>query len=161
MLLKFDVSKAVDPTQPFALFLMSLLNLVYMPSTTDITFRLDTSDSSQKLAFALHRFVPAVHSVDFRNNLETVEGDIVVLVTLDLLFCNRQRSHGQRVNHQFRRCRLQSVLVRRQRGLMRWRTGLAVVLNPKQGDVLPKASQKHQLQGHTLKCIWVRIFLFI
>lgn len=71
MLLKFDVSKAVDPTQPFASFLMSLLNPVDMPSTTDITFRLDTSDSSQKSAFALHRFVLAVRSVDFRNNLET------------------------------------------------------------------------------------------
>jgi ankyrin repeat and BTB/POZ domain-containing protein 1 len=71
MLLKFDVSKAVDPTQPFASFLMSLLNPVDMPSTTDIIFRLETSDTSQKSAFALHRFVLAARSDDFRANLET------------------------------------------------------------------------------------------
>src|SRR5579859_5198680 len=70
MLLKFDVSKAVDPTQPFAAFLMSLLNPVDMPSTTDITFRLDTTDTKQKSAFALHKFVLAVRSGDFRQNLE-------------------------------------------------------------------------------------------
>lgn len=71
MLLKFDVSKAVDPTQPFAAFLMSLLNPVDMPSTTDIIFRLDTSDANQKSAFAAHRFVLAARSEDFRRNLET------------------------------------------------------------------------------------------
>src|SRR6202022_4608877 len=71
MLLKFDVSKAVDPTQPFAAFLMSLLNPVDMPSTTDIIFRLDTSDTTQKSTFALHRFVLAVRSSDFRTNLQT------------------------------------------------------------------------------------------
>lgn len=71
MLLKFDVSKAVDPTQPFASFLMSLLNPVDMPSTTDIIFRLETSDTSQKSTFALHRFVLAARSDDFRRNLET------------------------------------------------------------------------------------------
>jgi ankyrin repeat and BTB/POZ domain-containing protein 1 len=70
MLLKFDVSKAVDPTQPFASFLMSLLNPVDMPSTTDITFRLEPSDN-QKSAFALHRFILAARSDDFRKNLET------------------------------------------------------------------------------------------
>src|SRR5271169_4499193 len=71
MLLKFDVSKAVDPTQPFASFLVSLLNPVDMPSTTDIIFRLEASDSNQKSAFALHRFVLAARSEDFRRNLET------------------------------------------------------------------------------------------
>ena len=71
MLLKFDVSKAVDPTQPFASFLMSLLNPVDMPSTTDIIFRLETSDANQKSAFALHRFVLAARSEDFRRNLGT------------------------------------------------------------------------------------------
>src|SRR5579862_8897995 len=70
-LLKFDVSKAVDPTQPFASFLMSLLNPVDMPSTTDIIFRVETSDTNQKSAFALHRFVLAARSDDFRRNLET------------------------------------------------------------------------------------------
>src|SRR5271169_621529 len=72
MLLKFDVSKAVDPTQPFASFLISLLNPVDMPSTTDVIFRLETSDSNQKSAFALHRFVLAARSEDFRRNLETI-----------------------------------------------------------------------------------------
>jgi hypothetical protein len=71
MLLKFDVSKAVDPTQPFASFLMSLLNPVDMPSTTDITFRLDTSEPNQRSAIALHRFILAARSRDFRTNLET------------------------------------------------------------------------------------------
>jgi ankyrin repeat and BTB/POZ domain-containing protein 1 len=71
MLLKFDVSKAVDPTQPFAAFLMSLLNPIDMPATADITFRLEISEPNQKSAFALHRFVLAVRSDDFRRNLET------------------------------------------------------------------------------------------
>src|SRR6202035_2205373 len=70
MLLKFDVSKAVDPTQPFASFLVSLLNPIDMPSTTDITFRLDTSESNQTSAIALHRFILAARSRDFRTNLE-------------------------------------------------------------------------------------------
>jgi len=71
MLLKFDVSKAVDPTQPFAAFLLSLLNPVDMPSTADITLRLDTSETNQRSAFALHRFVLAARSQDFRKNLQT------------------------------------------------------------------------------------------
>ena len=71
MLLKFDVSKAVDPTQPFASFLVSLLNPVDMPSTTDITFRLETSEPNQRSAIALHRFILAARSRDFRTNLET------------------------------------------------------------------------------------------
>jgi hypothetical protein len=41
-----------------------------MPSTTDITFRLDTSESNQKSAIALHRFILAARSRDFRTNLE-------------------------------------------------------------------------------------------
>lgn len=71
MLLRFDVSKAVDPTQPFASFLMSLLNPVDMPLTTDITFRLETSDANQRSMFALHRFVLAARNGDLRRNLET------------------------------------------------------------------------------------------
>lgn len=71
MLLKFDVSKAVDPTQPFAAFLMSLLNPVGMPSTADIILRLESSEADQKSAFALHRFVLATRSKDFRQSLET------------------------------------------------------------------------------------------
>lgn len=71
MLLKFDVSKAVDPTQPFASFLMSLLNPIDMPSTTDITFRLDHSEPNQRSAIALHKFILAARSADFRTNLET------------------------------------------------------------------------------------------
>ena len=71
ILLKFDVSKAVDPTQPFASFLMSLLNPIDMPSTTDITLRLNTSDGNHKSAFALHRFILAARNDDLRKNLET------------------------------------------------------------------------------------------
>jgi len=71
MLLKFDVSKAVDPTQPFAGFLMALLTSVDLPSTMDIVFRLENSEPSQKSAFALHRFILAARSNDFRMNLES------------------------------------------------------------------------------------------
>jgi ankyrin repeat and BTB/POZ domain-containing protein 1 len=70
MLLKFDVSKAVDPTQPFASFLMSLLTPVDLPSTTDIVFRLE-SDMNQDPSFSLHRFVLAARSEYFRQNLES------------------------------------------------------------------------------------------
>ena len=71
MLLKFDVSKTVDPTQPFASFLISLLNSVDMPSTADVVFHIDTSEPNQKSTFPLHRFVLAARSEDFRRNLET------------------------------------------------------------------------------------------
>src|SRR5579871_2641668 len=70
-LLKFDVSKAVDPTQPFASFLLSLLNPVDTPSTADIIFKLDVTEPNQRSAMALHRFVLAARSQDFRKNLET------------------------------------------------------------------------------------------
>lgn len=71
MLLRFDISKAADPTQPFASFLMSLLSPVDVPATTDIIFRLERSDSSQGAAFALHRFILAARSEHFRKNLES------------------------------------------------------------------------------------------
>jgi len=71
MLLRFDVSKAVDPTQPFASFLMSLLNSVDMPATTDIVFRLEPSEDSHGDAFALHRFILAARSEDLRKNLQS------------------------------------------------------------------------------------------
>ena len=70
-LLKFDVSKAVDPTQPFASFLLSLLNPVDMPSTADIIFKLETTEANQRSAIALHKFILAARSPDFRRNLET------------------------------------------------------------------------------------------
>ena len=70
-LLKFDVSKAVDPTQPFASFLLSLLNPVDMPSTADIIFKFDTTEQSQRSAIALHKFILAARSPDFRRNLST------------------------------------------------------------------------------------------
>jgi ankyrin repeat and BTB/POZ domain-containing protein 1 len=71
MLLKFDISKAVDPTQPFAAFLISLLNPVDMPATTDIIFQLESTNSSKGAAFSLHRFILAARNEDFRKNLES------------------------------------------------------------------------------------------
>ena len=71
MLLRFDISKAVDPTQPFASFLMSLLNPVDIPATTDIIFQLEPSEDSQEVAFPLHRFILAARSEYLRKNLES------------------------------------------------------------------------------------------
>jgi ankyrin repeat and BTB/POZ domain-containing protein 1 len=71
MLLRFDVSKAVDPAQPFAAFLLSLLNPVDMPTTTDIILQVKASEPTQRTAFALHRFILAARSADFKKNLES------------------------------------------------------------------------------------------
>ncbi|KAK9466811.1 hypothetical protein V1512DRAFT_262407 [Lipomyces arxii] len=65
LLLKFDISKAVDAIQPFAAHIASLLTKVE-PDTSDVIFLSTSTDPRQ---FYLHRFVLTARSTYFIENL--------------------------------------------------------------------------------------------
>ncbi|KAK9245964.1 hypothetical protein V1506DRAFT_458030, partial [Lipomyces tetrasporus] len=77
LLLKFDISKAVDAIQPFAAHIASLLSKIE-PSTTDIIFSSSTKPPSttsvgsapaESRQFHMHRFILTARSTYFRENL--------------------------------------------------------------------------------------------
>ncbi|KAK9455855.1 hypothetical protein V1511DRAFT_479264 [Dipodascopsis uninucleata] len=73
LLLKFDISKAVDAVQPFAAHITSLLTKVE-PLTSDIIFStpssgIEGSSNTQPEKFHLHRFVLTARSSYFKENL--------------------------------------------------------------------------------------------
>ncbi|KAK9450164.1 uncharacterized protein V1518DRAFT_413149 [Limtongia smithiae] len=65
LLLKFDISKAVDAVQPFSAHISSLLSR-QEPITADIMF---TPPNLGRLSFSLHRFILAARSNFFREAL--------------------------------------------------------------------------------------------
>ncbi|KAK9495508.1 hypothetical protein V1508DRAFT_364740 [Lipomyces doorenjongii] len=77
LLLKFDISKAVDAIQPFAAHIASLLTKIE-PSSSDVIFSSSTKPTSttctgaapaEPRQFHLHRFILAARSTYFRENL--------------------------------------------------------------------------------------------
>ncbi|KAK9323553.1 hypothetical protein V1517DRAFT_257983 [Lipomyces orientalis] len=75
LLLKFDISKAVDAIQPFAAHIASLLSKIE-PSTSDVIFSSSTKSPSsvgsvpaEPRQFHLHRFILTARSTYFRDNL--------------------------------------------------------------------------------------------
>ncbi|KAK9366935.1 hypothetical protein V1509DRAFT_213501 [Lipomyces kononenkoae] len=78
LLLKFDISKAVDAIQPFAAHIASLLTKVE-PASSDVIFSSSTkaslststggSSPAEPRQFHLHRFILSARSAYFRENL--------------------------------------------------------------------------------------------